>query len=261
MSVILVAHNAVAAGDDLSLSWAFDGAWLYLATEGVSTTSELDHFILVDRDPAGTRSAPWAKAGTVAGWEYFLGNEDSNNWSGWFDGAEDVLTSASAEEASGDYLEGALDLAALFGSVPDSILVAALGYATPDGGALEIQAPEGNGNGDVEPDEYAVLHLTGSGVSGAPGLRVSLLPVHPNPCAGEATIRFEIPARARVEASVYDVSGRLVARLAEGELPGGEHGLRWDGLDRSGRRLPSGVYFVRLAALGESVERKIVLLK
>jgi hypothetical protein len=250
-----------AVGDELSLFWAFDGTWLYLATEGVSATSGLDHFILVDREPSAARSAPWAKAGTVAGWEYFLANEDGNNWSGWFDGTESVFTSASAEKASGAYLEGALDLAALFGSAPDSILVAALGYATPDGGALAAQAPSGNGNGNVERAEYAVLDLSGSAVPAAPVEGVRLFPIHPNPWSDSATFRFHLPTRAFVDAAVYDVRGRLVARLGLGELPAGEQRIRWDGLDASGSPLPSGVYFVRLEALGERVERKTVLVR
>jgi hypothetical protein len=250
-----------AVGDGLSLYWAFDGVWLYLATESVGSTSGIDHFILVDRDPSGSRSAPWAKAGTVAGWEYFLGNEDDNWWSGWFDGSENLLGSSGAECASLIYLEGALDLAMLFGSIPDSILVAALGYENPDGGALAAQAPSGNGSGDVERAEYAVIHIVPTGIDEAPALGLALHPVAPNPSAGESRVRFTLPLEATVTVSVYDVRGRAVCVLADGPRAAGEHVLSWDGRDSRGRELASGIYFVRLSLADEEWNRKLVRLR
>jgi hypothetical protein len=123
------------------------------------------------------------------------------------------------------------------------------------------QAPNGNANGNVERAEYVVLDLTGSGVIGAPSEGPWLSPSYPNPWTESTTLRFTLPAAASVEAAVYDVRGRLIARLSGGELKAGEHRLRWDGLDGSRRPAPSGVYFVRLTALGERVERKVVLLR
>ena len=61
-------------------------------------------------------------------------------------------------------LKDALDLEALYGSVPDSILIAVGGYGSADGGALTDQAPVGNGNGNIERAEYYVLRLTDTGV-------------------------------------------------------------------------------------------------
>ncbi len=116
--------SLVASGATLDLYVDFDGTWLYVATQGVGGTSGMDHFILIDDDPSSSRAAPWGKAGTVAGWDYFLAGEDDNGWSGWFDSGEAVMSSASAVQSGGAYLEGALDLAALYGSAPDSILIA-----------------------------------------------------------------------------------------------------------------------------------------
>ena len=88
-----------------------------------------------------------------------------------------------------------------------------------------------------------------------------LLAACPNPFGPSAVIGFELPARARVDLSVYDVSGRLVSRLAEGEFGAGMHKVAWHGRDESGERLPAGVYFVRMETQRRSTLRKIVLVR
>jgi flagellar hook assembly protein FlgD len=64
-----------------------------------------------------------------------------------------------------------------------------------------------------------------------------------------------------VTAEVVGVDGRLVHDLATGvELSAGRHVLEWDGTDRSGRRVPSGVYFFRTSAGGTQAASKVLLL-
>jgi len=252
----------VASDGDCELYTAFDGTWLYVATEGVSGTSGLDHFILVDRDPAGSQSAPWGKSGSVAGWDYLLASEESNGWVGWFDSLEQVYDSSSAQKSAGSWLEGALDLEALFGSIPDSILISVARYQTPDAGTLDSQAPAGDGNGNVERDEYYVQLLIDTGVDETQFVSHLLLhPMMPNPAVGETRIAFSLPERDRVDVSVYDVSGRLIARAFGGELTAGDHEIVWGGAGEGGRLLPSGIYFVRLVAGETSAESKLVLLR
>jgi len=251
----------IGAGDGLNLYAAFDGTSLYLATEGVGSTGSLDHFLLVDDDPSGSRSAPWSKSGTVAGWDYFLGNENGNNWNGWFDSSESGFSSSAAVNASGAYLEGALDLVALYGAAPDSILIAAAGYGDADGGSLLAQAPAGNGDGNVERSEYHVLRLGGTGVPGEGPSRLRLSPAAPNPTRGKATIRFALPERSEVRLAIYDVRGRLVDELARGTRGGGGHAVTWNGRDAHGVPVGSGIYFCRLEAGSRVLEGKIVMLR
>ncbi len=253
----------VGSGAELELHVDFDGTWLYVATQGVGATSGLDHFILVDENPSASQGAPWGKAGTVAGWDYLLGSEESNGWSGWFDSGENVMSSTSAVLASGTYLEGALDLDALYGSIPDSILIAVGGYGTADGAALSDQAPAGNGNANIEKAEYYVLDLAQTGVPGEPEPMPGApkLDVFPNPVVGRTSIRLSLPTGGDASLGVYDVRGRLVTELVSEALPDGVHNVRWDGLDGRGRALPSGIYFLRLNACGEHFERKVVLFR
>jgi len=50
---------------------------------------------------------------------------------------------------------------------------------------------------------------------------------------------------ARVD--VFDISGRITATPAAGEMTAGEHSVVWDLEDSAGNDAPSGVYFVRIS--------------
>ncbi|MBM4116659.1 hypothetical protein FJ251_02810 [bacterium] len=72
----------------------------------------------------------------------------------------------------------------------------------------------------------------------------------PNPFNPFTSIAFTMRADAAVSLEIYDAAGRLQRRLfADRQLAAGYHVIGWDGADESGRQLPSGVYFARLAAL------------
>jgi flagellar hook assembly protein FlgD len=49
----------------------------------------------------------------------------------------------------------------------------------------------------------------------------------------------------------YDLAGRLVKVLVEGERAAGSYEAVWDGKDTTGRSAPSGSYLARLVAGGK----------
>jgi hypothetical protein len=84
----------------------------------------------------------------------------------------------------------------------------------------------------------------------------------PNPFNPETTIRFSVPLPGtRVSLKIYDVAGRHVATLIDGERSAGFRTASWNGKDDRGTDAASGVYFCRLVAGGEVLSRKIVLLR
>jgi len=83
----------------------------------------------------------------------------------------------------------------------------------------------------------------------------------PNPFNPTTLIRFELPARAHVRLLVFDVRGRLVRTLVDGELQPGGQEIAWNGRDGDGRNVASGVYFYRLETPYTLVSRKMVLLR
>jgi len=65
----------------------------------------------------------------------------------------------------------------------------------------------------------------------------------PNPASGQATIRYRVPKQVPVEITLYDILGREVTTLVEGEKKAGTHSVRVDV-----GSLPSGRYFYRMSA-------------
>lgn len=82
---------------------------------------------------------------------------------------------------------------------------------------------------------------------------------------GSAILLIELPEPAEVRVRIHDLSGRVVAELADRPFSAGVHDLHWDGITSDGRRLSSGVYFARAdvrAARGvESRGARVILLR
>ncbi len=91
-----------------------------------------------------------------------------------------------------------------------------------------------------------------------PDGRVRLGAARPNPASGSVRVAFALPSVARVRMDVYDVRGRRVQTLVDATLGAGAHEAFWNGRDRDGLETPSGVYFVRLEALGEVHRARVV---
>jgi hypothetical protein len=77
----------------------------------------------------------------------------------------------------------------------------------------------------------------------------------PNPSRDGGTLRFRLPAEARVDLAIYDVAGRRIARLAQGTRSAGEYAVEWKRLDDAGHRVGPGVYLARFKA--GAVERTL----
>jgi hypothetical protein len=89
-----------------------------------------------------------------------------------------------------------------------------------------------------------------------------LLQNHPNPFNPRTTIAFRLPTESRVWLGVYDLAGRRVAVLLEGEMrPEGYGEVLWEGLDQGGRPVPSGTYIYRLQAGRGAETRSMVLIR
>jgi hypothetical protein len=83
----------------------------------------------------------------------------------------------------------------------------------------------------------------------------------PNPFTQTTRIVFQLPEESRAEIKVYDVSGRLVRVLERGLLPAGTHDVVWDGKDRGGRGVASGIYFYRLDTGHFTATKRMFLMK
>lgn len=90
------------------------------------------------------------------------------------------------------------------------------------------------------------------------GGEIDLYVPRPNPGRGRVTIQFTALG-PEVELSLWDVAGRRVALLYRGE-GGRDRRLVWSGLSGDGRRVPAGVYSLRLVSAAGTRTRRLVWL-
>lgn len=82
---------------------------------------------------------------------------------------------------------------------------------------------------------------------------------------GQLTVSFGVAGgigggRGSADLMVYDVAGRLVCTLANGEFTPGYQMVSWNGRDRHGRTVANGIYFVRLRTGGQIYRIKVVVM-
>ena len=107
-----------------------------------------------------------------------------------------------------------------------------------------------------------VARWDGLPVALPPPVRLAATAVAPNPFRDAVALRFTLSRPGRVRLAVFDISGRVVARILDAEQPAGERVLEWDGRDQDGRAVRAGVYFMRLDFNGRNAhERKVVRIR
>ncbi len=92
------------------------------------------------------------------------------------------------------------------------------------------------------------------GEPGAPvASQLSLRLLDTNP-GNTMRLGYALPAGTQVRLTVHDVTGRVVATLADGQQSAGEHQVTWNGAAAR-----PGVYFARLTAAGQETSRKLLV--
>ncbi len=74
-------------------------------------------------------------------------------------------------------------------------------------------------------------------------------------------IDYALPRQTAVEIVIYDVSGRAVKTLVSEIQDSGYYSNVWNGCDEKGRKVASGVYFIRFDAGEFWAQDKILLVK
>jgi hypothetical protein len=114
----------------------------------------------------------------------------------------------------------------------------------------------------LEPEDERTLRVALGTKAYVESKRQAVLPEtvrltsYPNPVQEDGTLEYALPSETTVTLRVYDLLGRRVATLAQGQKEAGRHRVRLDGT-----RLSSGVYFGRLRADGQTRTVKITVVK
>jgi len=92
-------------------------------------------------------------------------------------------------------------------------------------------------------------------------LQTGLYANYPNPFNATTNISFSLANDGQVQLQIFDITGRLVKTLIDGNQPAGTHSVIWDGLNDLDKVAASGTYFYRLKTDNESFVKKMALLK
>lgn len=76
--------------------------------------------------------------------------------------------------------------------------------------------------------------------------KMQLLGNYPNPFNPETTIRYDLPEDAHVQLKVFNLLGNEIITLINDEEKAGEKSITWNGLDKGGSLVGSGIYFYKL---------------
>ena len=83
----------------------------------------------------------------------------------------------------------------------------------------------------------------------------------PNPLNPRTELSFTLTRPGRVQVGVYDLQGRLVNRIFDGNLSSGPQKVTWDGSNGHNDRVSSGVYFFRIQAPGAEAIQRVAVVK
>ncbi len=216
-----------------------------------NTMLRFDEIVIVEPGDPGT------VFGDFAFWDYVIveGSTDGIHWTPLEDGydarRDPAWESAFNSSSSGTpsmFRQHVMDVSAVF----------------PKGSAVLIRFrlyADGFVNGWGWAIDDIDISSTGGATDVPAGLRLALEPNYPNPFNPKTTISFTLDRPGPVTLRIYDPRGRVVRTLVRGDLEAGPRRVEWFGDDDRGARVASGVYFYRLEAGGQVLQRKMTLVK
>jgi hypothetical protein len=107
----------------------------------------------------------------------------------------------------------------------------------------------------------SIVELSALGSDGNLPREFSLDQNYPNPFNPQTMISFSIPQAGHVRLSVFNTLGQEIRVLTDADYGVGTYKLMWDGRDRSGLSVASGVYLYRIETTNYQAARKMLLIK
>ncbi|HEX2865862.1 MAG TPA: SdrD B-like domain-containing protein [Ignavibacteriales bacterium] len=204
----------------------------------------------------GTTSEGSVYAGTYGDGVYYS-NDGGTSWSRSNNGLASLfIYSVTVDNKDNVYLSswaGGVYTASGNGTVWNSLGMAGQGVSTvavnPKTGSLYV----GTSQGSVY---STALSVTGVEVKKDVPTKFTLEQNYPNPFNPSTSIKFSIPVSGSYSLKVYDVLGKEVAALINGELKEGNYNVSFNA-----ENLSTGVYIYHLQGSNVSISKKMVLMK
>ena len=84
---------------------------------------------------------------------------------------------------------------------------------------------------------------------------------YPNPFNSTTTIRYHLPHSGKMSLQIFDIMGRLVHTIINDQQPAGDYQISWDGTDKNGLQVSTGVYMCQLTVDRYRLTNKLVFIK
>lgn len=122
---------------------------------------------------------------------------------------------------------------------------------------FELTSDFSKGSGAFGDGPYALVNLDKSQLPQT----FSLAQNYPNPFNAGTIISYQIPETGNVLLEIYNVLGQEVTTLIDKNQEAGVYQVQWQGTDRYGNLVPSGVYLYKISVGGYSALKKAAYLK
>jgi len=84
---------------------------------------------------------------------------------------------------------------------------------------------------------------------------------YPNPFNPRTSIPFYLEENSPVTIKILNVLGQEVTTLLDQKLSAGKHVIEWNGMDKNGTSVPSGVYFYQVKTRSTTAVKKMILMR
>jgi len=265
----------VGAGDTLKF-WCsydieadYDYAYVEVSTDGGRSFTSIPGNLTTNNDPHGNNAGNGI-TGSSGGW--VEGSFPLDEYAGQTIWVRYRYWTDSYVIGSGFYVDDIFPLLrfAAMDTIASDLTQASYAFSGKDAGTYyyQVRAMDQEGLWGYAGENEAVVVQPVTSVPGGAVAETSALSIvsYPNPFNPTTVLKYTLPGKPdgaswNVRVMVFDAGGALVKKLQDSPASAGPHILTWDGTDRSGHRVRSGVYFYCLEADGRKVMGKLVLLK
>ena len=87
------------------------------------------------------------------------------------------------------------------------------------------------------------------------------MPAYPNPFNGAVTIPFELSSPINTTITIFNVLGEKITEFPLDNFGTGRHSIKWNGENKLGMRVGTGIYFAKLGLERTRNVQKLIYLK
>jgi hypothetical protein len=124
-----------------------------------------------------------------------------------------------------------------------------------------VVANYSNPEGTSEPSNIAVLGYQTESESAEVTFVTELKGNFPNPFNPSTTFYFSLRETDNVTVTIFNLKGQKIKSYKKENLPAGNHQIEWNGVDESGHKAASGIFFYQLKTTNYNSIKKMVMLK